>query len=34
MNGWSTKDFQGHENTLYDTVMMDIYISLYIYPNP
>lgn len=24
MNGLSTKDFQGNENTLYDTVTVDI----------
>ena len=27
MNKWNREDFQGRENTLYDTVMMDTFVQ-------
>lgn len=27
MNKWSTENFGGNENTLYDTIMMDIHVQ-------
>lgn len=29
MNRWSTKEFQGSETTLCDTIMMDIYCYVF-----
>lgn len=30
MNRWNTDDFWGRETTLYDTVMVEIYIYIYL----
>ena len=30
MNRWSTKEFQGSETTLCDTIMMDIYRYMFV----